>query len=133
MQFKRAQIVPKQGGPPRLQRVVRLALDENGRRQSFVADLNCIVSAARRLPAEVSPPPGAWGSLRLQLEKEGILKACVEERLGGRVGVLVLRKHKGHCGEAPSGEVGLRQSESRLGALIESIASAIFISRGKRL
>jgi diguanylate cyclase (GGDEF)-like protein/PAS domain S-box-containing protein len=133
MHFKKAQIVSEQDGPRRLQRVVRLAFDENGGRQSFVADLNSIVSAAHRLPAEVSPPPGVWNSLRLQLEKEGILKACVEERLEGRVRVPVLRKHKGHCGEAPSKEVGLRQSEGKFGALIESIASAIFISQGKRL
>ena len=133
MQFKRAQIGSKQVGPPTLPRVVRLAIDGNGRRQSFVADLNSIVSAARWLPGEVSPPPDAWGSLRVQLEKEGILKACVEERLEGHARVPVLRKRKGHCGEAPSTEVGLRQRESRLGALIESIASAIFISRGKRL
>jgi diguanylate cyclase (GGDEF)-like protein/PAS domain S-box-containing protein len=133
MHFKRAQIVSEQDGPRRHQRVVRLAFDENGGGQSFVADLNRIVSLAHRLPAEVSPPPGVWDSLRLQLEKEGIFKPGVEERLEGRVRVPVLRKQKGHCGEAPSREVGLRQSEGRLGTLIESIASAIFISRGKRL
>src|ERR1700756_1448747 len=112
MQFKRAQIGSKQVGPPTLPRVVRLAIDGNGRRQSFVADLNSIVSAARWLPREVSPPPDAGGSLRVQLEKEGILKACVEERLEGHARVPVLRKRKGHCGEAPSTEVGLRQRES---------------------
>jgi diguanylate cyclase (GGDEF)-like protein/PAS domain S-box-containing protein len=133
MQFMKAQIAAKQGGPPRLPREVRLAFAESGRRQSFVADLNSIVSAAHSLPAEVSPPAGVWNSLRLQLEKEGILKAGVEERLEGRLRVPVLRKDKRRCGEAPSREVGLRQSEGKLGALIESIASAIFISRGKRL
>jgi len=45
----------------------------------------------------------------------------------------VLRKRKGQCGEVPWREVGHRQSEVRLGDLIESIASAIFISRGKHL
>jgi diguanylate cyclase (GGDEF)-like protein/PAS domain S-box-containing protein len=133
MQFKKAQIVSEQDGPRRRQSVVRLAFDKNGGRRSFVADLNSIVSAAHRLPAEVSPPPGVWSSLCRQLEKEGIFKAGAEERLEGRMRVPVLRKHKEYRVEAPSREVDLRQSEGKFGALIESIASAIFISRGKRL
>ena len=132
MHLKKAQIVCEQDGPRRSHAVVRSAFDKNGGRQSFVVDLNSIVSAAHRLPAEVSPPPGVWNSLRLQLEKEGIFKAGVGERLEGCVRVPVLRKHKGHCAEAPPREVEL-QSEVKFGALIESIASAIFISRGKRL
>jgi PAS domain S-box/diguanylate cyclase (GGDEF) domain len=131
MHFKKAQIVSKRDGPRRLQRGIGLAFDGGG--QGFVADLNSIVSLAHRLPAEVSPPPGAWNSLRLQLEKEGIFKPGVEQRLEDRVQDPVPRKQKGHCREAPSREVGLRQGEGRLGALIESIASAIFVSRGKRL
>ena len=133
MYVKKAQSVSEQDHPPKLQRVVPLAFDENGRRQSFVADLNSIVSAAHSLPAEVSPPPGVWSSVRLQLEKEGIFKAGVEERFEGCVRVPVLRKRKGNFGETPSREVGLRQSEGKFGSLIESIAFAIFISRGKRL
>lgn len=133
MHFKKAQIVCEQDGPRRSQAVVHSAFDKNSGRQCFVADLKSIVSAAHRLPAEVSPPPGVWNSLRLQLEKEGIFKAGVEKRLEGCARVPVQRKHKGHRAEVPSREVGLRRSEGQLGAVIESIASAIFISRGKRL
>jgi|GEM_PF-2786551 diguanylate cyclase (GGDEF)-like protein/PAS domain S-box-containing protein len=133
MHVKKAQLISEQDGPRRLPSVVRLAVVENGGRQSFKADLRSIVSAAHRLPAEVRPPPGAWSSLRLQLEKEGILKAGVKARLEDCVRVPVLRKHKGHCSEVPSREVALQLSKGKFGALIESIASAIFISRGKRL
>jgi hypothetical protein len=91
MPVKKAQIVSEQD-PSRLQRVAYLAFDENGRGQSFAADLNSIVSAAHRLPAEVSPPPSVWSSLRRQLEKEGIFKAGVEERRKGCVRVPVLRE-----------------------------------------
>ena len=133
MQSKKAQIVPEQVVPSRLQEVVRLAFDEDGRRQSFEADLNSIVSAAHRLPAEVSPPPSVWSSLRLQLEKEGIFNACAEEKSEGRMQFPGLRKRKGQCGEALTREKDLRQSEAKFRALVESIASAIFISRGKRL
>src|ERR1700745_3798354 len=115
MKFKKAQIVSEHGGPRRLQGVVRLAFDENGGRQGFVADLNSIVFAARRLPEEVGPPPGVWDSLRLQLEREGIFRAGVEQRLEGDVRVPVLRKQKGHRAEAPAREVELRQSEGKFG------------------
>jgi len=50
-------------------------------RQSFAADLTSIVSAARKLPAEVSPPARVWISLRAQLEKEGILSRSVQGSL----------------------------------------------------
>ena len=133
MHFKKAQIVSEQDGPRRLQRVVRLASDGSGGGQTFVTDLNSIVSAAHRLPAEASPPPGVWNSLRLQLEKEGIFKAVLRGRLEDRVRVPGLRKQKGHFAEAPSSEVELRPIEGKFGTLIEAIGSAIFISRGKRL
>src|ERR1700751_2858363 len=126
MQFKKAQIVSEQD-------VVRLTFDKNGGRRSFVTDLDGIVSAAHRLPAEISPSPGVWSSLRRQLKNEEIFKAGGEERLKGHVRVPVLRKYKGYCVEALSREVHLRQSEGKFCALIESIASAIFISRGKSL
>lgn len=133
MQLKRAQIVREQSGPTRLQRVARLPFDEDRRHQGFVVDLNSIVSAAHRLPREVSPPPRVWRSLRLQLEKEGFFKVSVEERLEGRVQVPALKKRTGHRCEAPKPEKGLRQSEAKFRAIVETIASAIFISRGKRL
>jgi hypothetical protein len=45
--------------------------------QGFVADLQAIVSAAERLPAEIEPPARVWLSLRNQLELEGIIKEPV--------------------------------------------------------
>jgi hypothetical protein len=45
--------------------------------QGFVADLQAIVSAAERLPAEIEPPAHVWVSLRNQLELEGIIKEPV--------------------------------------------------------
>jgi hypothetical protein len=50
-------------------------------RESFAADLRSIVSAARLLPAEVAPPQRVWNSLRVQLEKEGILRCSVRGKL----------------------------------------------------
>jgi len=50
-------------------------------RQSFAADLRRIVSAAHKLPAEVSPPARVWISLHAQLEKEGILSRLMKGRL----------------------------------------------------
>ena len=120
MQFKKPQIA-------------RSAHDEDDCRQSFGANLSSIVSVAHRLPVEVTPPPGVWRSLRLQLEKEGIFSACVKEKLQGRVRFPTLRKSKGQRGEMPRREEGLRQSETKFRALVESMASAIFISRRKRL
>jgi hypothetical protein len=45
--------------------------------QGFVADFQAIVSAAERLPDEIEPPAHVWGSLRNQLELEGIIKETV--------------------------------------------------------
>ncbi len=42
--------------------------------QDYLADLETIVSAAHELPAEVEPPARVWIALRVELEREGILK-----------------------------------------------------------
>jgi hypothetical protein len=42
--------------------------------QNLVADLNAIIAAAERMPAEIAPPERVWISLRAQLEAEGIIK-----------------------------------------------------------
>ena len=42
--------------------------------QNLVADLDAIIAAAERMPAEIAPPERVWISLRAQLEAEGIIK-----------------------------------------------------------
>jgi hypothetical protein len=42
--------------------------------QDLLADLSAIVVAAKRLPAEVSPPDRIWISIRAQLDAEGIIR-----------------------------------------------------------
>ena len=102
---------------------------ERSSHQKFTVDLNSIVSAAHRLPAEVAPPPRVWRSLCLQLEKEGIFSACPKKTLG----TPAFRNYKEQRGMAAMREEALRQGEAKFRALVESIASAIFISRGNRL
>jgi diguanylate cyclase (GGDEF)-like protein/PAS domain S-box-containing protein len=133
MQLKNVQIVPQQVSPSRLQGAVRLAIDEDGRRQSPVADLNSIVLAAHRLPREVSPPPGVWRALRVQLEREGIFNTCAEEKSEDRLRFPAPGKRKRQRGEQSTREKALRQSVAKFRDLVESMASAVFISRGKRL
>ena len=42
--------------------------------QNVVADLTAIVAAAKRIPAEVTPPDRIWLSVRTQLQAEGIIR-----------------------------------------------------------
>jgi len=42
--------------------------------QDLLADLSAIVVAAKRVPAEVTPPDRVWVSIRAQLETEGIIR-----------------------------------------------------------
>jgi hypothetical protein len=42
--------------------------------QELLADLSAIVVAAKRVPAEVTPPDRVWVSIRAQLEAEGIIR-----------------------------------------------------------
>jgi hypothetical protein len=42
--------------------------------QDFLADLSAVVVAAKRLPAEMTPPDRIWVSIRAQLETEGIIR-----------------------------------------------------------
>jgi len=81
MQHKKTQLAPKHNGRPPLQEAVRLPFDTRGGRQSLVTDLRSIISAAHQLPAEVAPPARVWRSLRVQLEKEGILHPSLKGRL----------------------------------------------------
>ena len=95
--------------------------------------LRRIVSAAHELPAEVDPPARVWASLRAKLEEEGILSWPAEKKLqeGARIPMLAsareLQGEEQLCGEP------LRLSKANLRAVVEAIASAIFISRGAQL
>lgn len=134
MQHKRMQIALKRHASPRIRGGAQAHVGERSGHERFAADLNRIVSAAHKLPAEVEPPLRVWRSLRLQPEKEGCLfSTCLKESLEGRVRTLALRNRKEQRGAAAMREEGLRQGEARFRALVESIAFAIFISRGSRL
>ena len=74
MQHKKMQVALER---PPLPEGARAHVSERSGRQSFVADLTSIVSAAHKLPEEVDPPARVWASLRAQLEKEGILSCSV--------------------------------------------------------
>src|SRR5713226_6323652 len=81
MQLKKTQVAPKHDGRPPLQDAAPTPFGARSGHQSFAADLRSIVSAAHLLPAEVAPPARVWSSLRVQLEKEGILSRSVKGRL----------------------------------------------------
>lgn len=80
MHHKKAQIERKHNGRPSLPEAMRAPFGERTRRRRFKADLRSIVSAAHLLLSEVTPPARVWQSLRVQLEKEGILSR-VKSRL----------------------------------------------------
>ena len=81
MQHKKKQFAPKHHGHPAVLKVAGTRLRERNNRQSLAADLRSIVSAAHFLPAEVAPPARVWRSLRVQLEKEGILSRSAKGML----------------------------------------------------
>src|SRR5690242_4726267 len=133
MQDKRVQVGVERHASPRMPDGAKAHARERSSHQRLAADLNSIVCAAHRLPAEVAPPPRVWGSLRLQLEKEGIFSACRKESLEGRARTSAFRNRKEQRRAAATRQEGPRQGEAKFRALVESIASAIFISRGGRL
>lgn len=81
MQLKKTQITPKHDGLSPRVGATSVRFGKRRGRQSLVADLRIIISAAQKLPAEVAPPPRVWRSLRAQLENEGILSRTVKSRL----------------------------------------------------
>ena len=81
MQHKKMQVAPGRHDRSPLLEAAPGHLRKGSRCQSFVADLTSLVSAARKLPAEVDPPARVWTSLRTQLEKEGILSCSVRGEL----------------------------------------------------
>jgi hypothetical protein len=94
MQQKRVQVAVERHACPRIQDGAQAHVRERSSHQRFAADLDIIVAAAHRLPAEVTPPPHVWRSLRLQLEKEGIFRAGLKESLEGRLRTPAFRNRK---------------------------------------
>ena len=81
MRRKKMQVALEHDGRPPLPEAARAHVPESSGRQSFVAALTSIVSAAHKLPAEVDPPARVWASLHAQLEREGILGRSAKGRL----------------------------------------------------
>ena len=77
MHCKELESVLEAEGLEQLSKDARLHLATCGDCQAYVTDLNCIVSAAKTLPAEMNPPDRIWISLRAQLEAEGLIKEPV--------------------------------------------------------
>src|SRR5579864_4531861 len=78
MHCKELESILESEGLGQLPKDARLHLATCGACQTFVSDLNSIVSAAKSLPAEVNPPDRIWISLRAQLEAEGLIRELVE-------------------------------------------------------
>lgn len=78
MQCRDVEVVVEQEGLAPLPEAARAHVAGCRHCQGFVADLQAIVSAAERLPAEIEPPARVWVSLRNQLELEGIIKEPLE-------------------------------------------------------
>jgi hypothetical protein len=73
MQCKELEAVLEFEGLSPLPLEAREHLAECASCQDLLADLSAVVVAAKRLPAEVTPPARIWVSLRAQLETEGII------------------------------------------------------------
>jgi hypothetical protein len=78
MQCKELESVLETQGLGQLSQDARLHLATCGACQGLVADLDTVISAAKALPAEVTPPDRIWISLRAQLQAEGLIKEPVE-------------------------------------------------------
>jgi hypothetical protein len=81
MQHKKTQVTLNHDRHLPLLEVAGAPFCERSSRGNFAADLRSIVFAAHKLPAGVAPPARVWRSLRLQLEKEGLISRSVKGRL----------------------------------------------------
>ena len=81
MQHKKTQVALNHDRHPPVLEVAGARFCGSSRRENLVADLSSIVIAAHKLPAQVDPPARVWRSLRLQLEREGLLSRSVKGRL----------------------------------------------------
>ena len=78
MQCKDIELVLEQEGLEPLPAEARAHLAECRECRNYIADLTSLVDAAKKLPAEITPPDRIWISLRAQLEEEGIIKTPAE-------------------------------------------------------
>jgi hypothetical protein len=74
MQCKELEAVLESEGLSPLPQEAREHLASCTNCQDLLADLSAIVVAAKRVPAEVTPPDRIWISVRAQLEAEGIIR-----------------------------------------------------------
>jgi hypothetical protein len=74
MQCKELEAVLEQEGVSPLPPDARAHLADCISCQDLLADLSAVIVAAKRIPAEVTPPDRIWISLRAQLEAEGIIR-----------------------------------------------------------
>lgn len=74
MQCKDVELVLEQEGLEPLPLEARTHLAECRDCRNYIADLTSLVDAAKKLPAEITPPDRVWISLRTQLEEEGIIR-----------------------------------------------------------
>jgi len=74
MQCKDIELVLEQEGLEPLPEQARAHLAECRDCRNYIADLTSLVDAAKKLPAEITPPDRIWISLRAQLEEEGIIR-----------------------------------------------------------
>jgi hypothetical protein len=74
MQCKEVEVVLEHEGFVPVPSAARAHLAGCSSCQNFIADLTAIVATAHLLPAEVEPPRRVWTSLRVQLEREGIIR-----------------------------------------------------------
>jgi hypothetical protein len=81
MQDKKMQVAQNHDRHPPVLGVAGALFCERRSLKNLGADLKSIVSAAHKLPAQVDPPARVWRSLRLQLEREGLLGRSVKGRL----------------------------------------------------
>jgi len=78
MQCKDIELVLEQEGLEPLPEDARAHLAECRDCRNYIADLTSLVDAAKKLPAEITPPDRVWISLRAQLEAEGIIRTPAE-------------------------------------------------------
>ena len=81
MQPKKMQVALNHDRHPPVLEVAAARFCKRSSRENLEADLKSIVFAAHKLPAQVDPPARVWRSLRLQLEREGLLSRSVKGRL----------------------------------------------------
>lgn len=74
MQCRDVELALEQQGLEPLPETARTHLAQCSSCRDFVADLTAIIRTAERFRAEIEPPARVWGSLRAQLEAEGLIK-----------------------------------------------------------